>query len=424
MRIVESKPILSAPLVDRTTPRRIKRTVRIEITGFTMIFAVLLAGAIWALGQLVPVILVLIAALMIVGTLNPAVRWLESKKSSRGTSIAIVFVVMLVVLAAVVTLTIPSLISQVLSLIKQEPVLRERASAFLAQYPVTSPLAAGLKNFEYTTLVKSSGTQVLTATMKLAEILAYGAGAFFLALYIMIDGERLRGAVFAVTPRSHHIRLSRILLNLQTIVGGYLRGQGITCLSMGVFLFVLLTACGVPNALAIAVFGAVVDVLPFLGIFLTMIPAVLAALAENQTAAIIVFVLLLSYEEFESRILIPLVYGRALRLPSSVVFFALLVGGTLYGIVGALLALPVAAALLMLVDELRVDLPGEEHDDAMVEQKARDIESEAEYLRRTEGMPAEEAAAVAVEISDTRKQEELEEKKQEVLEEKKQEEKS
>jgi predicted PurR-regulated permease PerM len=411
MRIVESKALPVASLIDETPAGPVKRTVRIEITAFTMIFALILTGAVWALGQLVPVILVLIAALMIVGTLNPAVSWLESKKSSRGTGIAIVFVVMLVLLAAVVTLTIPSLIAQVISLVKQEPILRERAATFLAQYPVTEPLAAGLKNFEYTALVKSSSTQVLSATVKFAEIMAYGAAAFFLALYIMIDGERLRGAVFALTPRSHHIRLSRILLNLQTIVGGYLRGQGITCLCMGVFLFVLLTACRVPNALAIAVFGAVVDVLPFLGIFMTMIPAVLAALGETQTAAVIVFVLLLCYEEFESRILIPLVYGRALRLPSSVVFFALLVGGTLYGIVGALLALPVAATLLMLVDELRVDLPGEEHDEAMIEQKAKDIESEAEYIRRTEGMPAEEAAAVAVEISDTRKQEEMEEKK-------------
>jgi predicted PurR-regulated permease PerM len=411
MRIVESKALPVASLIDETPAGPVKRTVRIEITAFTMIFALMLTGAVWALGQLVPVILVLVAALMIVGTLNPAVRWLENKKSSRGTGIAIVFVVMLVLLAAIVTLTIPSLIAQVISLVKQEPILRERAATFLAQYPVTEPLAAGLKNFEYTALVKSSSTQVLSATVKFAEIMAYGAAAFFLALYIMIDGERLRGAVFALTPRSHHIRLSRILLNLQTIVGGYLRGQGITCLCMGVFLFVLLTACRVPNALAIAVFGAVVDVLPFLGIFMTMIPAVLAALGETQTAAVVVFVLLLCYEEFESRILIPLVYGRALRLPSSVVFFALLVGGTLYGIVGALLALPVAATLLMLVDELRVDLPGEEHDEAMIEQKAKDIESEAEYIRRTEGMPAEEAAAVAVEISDTRKQEELEEKK-------------
>jgi hypothetical protein len=128
----------------------------------------------------------------------------------------------------------------------------------------------------------------------------------------------------------------------------------------------------------------------------------------------VVFVLLLCYEEFESRVLIPLVYGRALRLPSSIVLFALIAGGTLYGIAGALLALPVAATLLMLVDELRVELPGES---AQPEEKSvehHDMVGEAEYLRRTDGMPAEEAAGVALEISEERKlkEEEAEPKRQ------------
>jgi hypothetical protein len=92
---------------------------------------------------------------------------------------------------------------------------------------------------------------------------------------------------------------------------------------------------------------------------------------------------MLVYEEFESRVLVPVVYGRAMRLPSSIVLLSLVVGTTLLGFAGTLLALPVAAAILMLIEELRVELPGE-----------------------TEGMPAEQAAAVAVEMSDGRKREE------------------
>ena len=172
---------------------------------------------------------------------------------------------------------------------------------------------------------------------------------------------------------------------------------------MAIFLFVLLTACGVPNAIAIAAFGGIVDVLPFVGIFLTMIPAVLAALAVGSGAATVVGVLLLCYEEFESRVLIPIVYGRSLRLPSSIVLFALIAGGTLYGIGGALLALPVAAALLMLIDELKVDLPGETMQPEEVAVKRSDIVGEAEYLRRTDGMSAEAAAGIALEISEERK---------------------
>jgi hypothetical protein len=98
--------------------------------------------------------------------------------------------------------------------------------------------------------------------------------------------------------------------------------------------------------------------------------------------------------------LVPRIYGRALKLPSSIVLFALLVGGTLMGIPGALLALPVAAALRMLIAELRVELPGEDIDDSRL--RANDERAEREYEERAEGVRAEAAAAIAVEIEEQR----------------------
>jgi predicted PurR-regulated permease PerM len=291
------------------------QVVHVEITLSTMVFAVSLAGVVWMLGRLVPVIFVLVAALMIASTVNPVVQWLETRRVSRGRGIALIFVTLLLMLIAALTFTIPALISQVSGLIAQESTLREQLATYLSQYQFGQGLADALRNVQYAALLNSSRTEVFAASKNLIEIVAYSAAAYFLALYIMIDGDQLRGATFAMVPRTHHIRLSRILLNLQTIVGGYLRGQAITCLCMGVFIFVLMTACRIPNTLAFAAFGAIADVLPFLGILLTMIPAVLAALLKSQTAGILVFFLLLAYEEFESRMLIPLVYGRALRLP-------------------------------------------------------------------------------------------------------------
>jgi predicted PurR-regulated permease PerM len=231
--------------------------------------------------------------------------------------------------------------------------------------------------------------------------------AVFLAFYMMLDRDRLRGALYAVVPRSHHIRLSRILLNLENIVGGYIRGQLLTCALMGGFIFVLLLACGVPNALAIAAFGGVMDLLPYIGIFLTMGPAVLAASGQGAVIAGIVFVLMLVYEEVESRVLVPVVYGRALRLPSSVVFFSLIVGTALAGLVGALLALPLAAASLMLIEELRVELPGEAVQPADLAQQQADDRGELDYESQAEGLPADQAAAIAMKISEDRKKAEL-----------------
>lgn len=380
-----------------------RHRVKIEIAPKSIIVALLVAATAWTLIHLAPALLVLLVALMIVGTLNPAVQWLEARKVGRGPGIAIVFGVLLLLVLLMAALTVPALVAQVSTLIDQEPALRARLVKFLASYPLTEFLAVAVRDVHYDALIKSASSDVLAFSARLVEIFAYGAGAFFLALYMMIDGSRLRGALFMATPRQHHIRLSRILLNLETIVGGYIRGQLITCVLMGVFMFVLLTACGVPNALALAFFGGVADVLPFVGIFLTMGPAVLASLSQGPVVTVIVLVMMLCYEEFESRVLVPLVYGRALRLPSSLVLFALIAGGTVAGVLGALLALPVAATILMLIEELRMEMPGEDAQRESVEIKQQDERSEAEYQRRTKGMPAEQAAAVAVEISQARK---------------------
>lgn len=161
-----------------------------------------------------------------------------------------------------------------------------------------------------------------------------------------------------------------------------------------------------PNAVALAVFAGVADLLPYIGGFLALIPMVLVALARGPIVVAVVLLVMLAYEEFESRVLVPRIYGRALRLPSSVVLFALLTGGMLMGILGALLALPVAATVMMLIEELRVELPGQQEQVEDVEQRVGDERAEEEYARRTEGVPAEQAAAIAVEMSDDRRKEE------------------
>ena len=390
----------------KSNSSRSTRVVRFELSFSTMITIVLVIAGLWVMVRLMPVVLVLVAALFIVGTLSPAVSWLEAHRVRRGLSIGIVFTSLLVATLLIGALTVPEFLAQVMSLIDQEPALRARLVARLAGSHLTAPLAEALRTMKYDALMQSFGATAFTLSTRVLEVLAYSMGAIFLALYMMIDRDRLRGGLYSVVPRSLHIRLSRIMMNLETIVGGYIRGQVITCALMAVFMFILLVACGVPNALAIAVFGGVADVLPYIGIFLTMGPAVVAALAQGPVVTVIVLVLMLAYEEFESRVLVPVVYGRAMRLPSSVVLFSLIVGATLLGIVGALLALPVAAAILMLIEELRVELPGETEGLESAKLRMKDDRGEQEYERRTEGMPAEQAAAIAVEMTDDRKKEE------------------
>lgn len=378
--------------------------IRFEPTPKGLALTALALALAWVALRLAPVMLVLVVALMLVGTLNPVVEWLEKKSWRRGWAIGFVFSILLVVALSLLALTIPSLVSQIAELVKQEPALRSHLADWLSKSKATAPLSHSLREVHYAALAKSSAGAALGYSSRFVELIAYSASAVFLALYAMLDRDRLRGGLYAAVPRTHHIRLSRVLLNLETIVGGYIRGQALTSLLMSLFTGVLLFACGIKNALAIAIFAGIADVLPYIGTFLSIGPALVASAPKGPVVIIIVLGVMLAYEEFESRFLVPKVYGNALRLPSSVVLFALLAGGALMGIVGALLALPAAAALRMLVMELRVPMPGEVADNS--ELRARDERAEEEYERRAEGIPAERAAAIAVEISEERQEQE------------------
>lgn len=141
-------------------------------------------------------------------TMSPAVTWMETRRVKRWLAIAIVFTLLFVVATLVLTLTIPTLVSQASALVEQVSSFRIRLSDYLARSNLTVPLADWLRNFKYNVTSSAISATAFAFSMRIFEITAYGASAIFLALYIMIDRDRLRGGLFAVVPRSHHISAS------------------------------------------------------------------------------------------------------------------------------------------------------------------------------------------------------------------------
>jgi len=194
----------------------------------------LVAASLWLLVRLWPVLLALVAALVVAGTLSPAVRWLEEKRVKRGLGIAIVFTVFFILAVLVSVLTVPTLVVQAAGLLEREPVMRVQLADYLAGMHLTAPLAGWIRGLAPDALTRAVGEKALAFSVRAFETVAYGLSALFLALYMLIDRDRLRGGLFAVVPRTHHIRLSRIVMNLETIVGSYIRGQLLTSLLMSV----------------------------------------------------------------------------------------------------------------------------------------------------------------------------------------------
>jgi len=347
------------------------------------------------------ILVVIVAALMIVGMLNPFVERLERRGWKRTNGVLLVFAALFLLAVGFGALTLPSLVMQVSDVVENFPKSQAKLAHALDGSRIGGQLAHSIRAIRADELTARAQDLGLLYGPKVAEVLAYTATAFFLSLYVMIDRDRMRGALFALVPRNFHVRASRVLVNLETIVGGYMRGQVITSLLMAVFTFAVLAIAGVPNALALALFAGVADVLPYIGALLACGPAFLAALQQGTTVAIVVLVVLGAYQELESRFIVPRIYGKVLRLPAAWIMIALLVGGKLLGILGALLALPIAAGIRMIIMELRVELPGEETAPAAL--RAKDARAEAEFAERAAGHPAVEAAAIATEIAEVRR---------------------
>jgi predicted PurR-regulated permease PerM len=378
--------------------RRRSSTLKVELNVRTALIAVATLAAVWLFIHLWPVALVLVVALMIVGAMNPMVEWLRRHRVKRSLAIGLVFFGLLLLAAGSIALTVPRLVAQISDLMQDVPKLQKQASDSLAASRFGASLAPSVANAKWPELLLSFAKAGVAYSPEVIAGVGYCVVSLFVALYLMLERDRLRGAAFSLVPRTLHLRLSRVLLNLEVIVGGYLRGQVITSVMAAVFTFVVLTVAHVPNAVAIAVFAGLGDVLPYVGTFLACVPAVLAALSQSTTTAIVVLVLLTAYQEFESRVIVPQLYGKVLRLPAAVIMISLLIGGKLLGIVGALLALPIAAGARMMVTTLRVELPGDQP--IGLSDLHEDAEAEQELKRRTAGLPTDRAAAIAMDLAE------------------------
>jgi predicted PurR-regulated permease PerM len=374
-------------------PAQTTTLVRFEISPRSIAWILATIVAVWLFLQLRSIVLLVVVALVFAGTFNPLVEWMERRGIKRLYALTLLFFALLLATSLLIFLTVPPFLEQLAQIVRDAPHHREQLIALLQQRDFTAPLARALQNAGLAQTFTRIENSLVGYTPEILTALGWAVTTLFLAFYFLADGKRMQGTVYAIVPRDYHMRLARILQNLEAIVGGYMRGQLITSVAVGAFTYLLLVICGVPNALSLALFAAVVDVIPFIGALLATAPAVLVALSQGLPTGLVVLVALFIYQELENRILIPKVYGRSLRLAPATVVLALLAGGLLLGVMGALLALPIAAGLQMMVAELRVDLPGDDSTDRSAQ--ARDAKTEATYERMSAGASAPEAGRIA-----------------------------
>ncbi len=324
-------------------PPRQRREIHIPMTT---ILKVIGSGlGLWAVFLLWPEFLMFLLSVLMAVTLHPAVRWMEGRRIGRGLSVVIIAIFAIGVLAVFVAFILPPLTAQVTHLLANLPEFRARIlSRIPARYPMVQKAIHELFESSSSPKVTSTFDRWFVWGRSAVSALVLAVVVLVLALYLLLHGRSLYAWILAFIPRTYREKLAVTMHEVSDVVHAYVSGQLLAALLFAIFTAILLTILGVPAVAPLAVIAGVCDVIPVLGILLATVPAVVLAFAVSPGAAVTVLVAYVAYHLFETYFLLPRIYGNRLKISTLAVLLAILVGGKLQGILGAVLVLPLVAA--------------------------------------------------------------------------------
>jgi predicted PurR-regulated permease PerM len=285
--------------------------------------------------------------------LEPAVSWLVGKKLPRWAAVSAVLLAVLAVVAGTLAAAIPPLVEQARQFIDQAPHYIQRAGDH------SSWIGRLNDHFHFqqriTETVNGPGGSVLGQAVK-AGTEVFGAFADLLVVavltvYFLVDLPRIRATLYRLVPGSRRPRAILIGDQVYAKVGAYVFGNIVISVIAGIATFIWLAVFGVPYPLLLGMFVAVLDLIPFGSTVAGLIVAAVA-LTVSTPIAVATLAFYVMFRLAEDYLLVPKIIGRAVKVPAVATLLAVLVGGALLGIVGALVAIPIAAAIQLCAQEI------------------------------------------------------------------------
>lgn len=309
-----------------------------------------LALALWRLGNVMTPFLL---GAGIAYVLDPIVDRLERSGLRRHWAVALITAIAVLAFVVVLLLIVPTLVRQITQAIEIAPVVADRAQEIIsANFPRLAPEGGTLRNAMSNignTIAESGGQVLVTVLSSLGNVLAVAALIVIVpvvAFYLLLDWDHMVARVDELLPREHAPSIRRIAIEIDESLSGFLRGQGTVTLILGTFYAVALFAVGLPFGLAIGIMAAVLSIIPYVGVFLGGVTAVGVALVHFWGQPIWIGVVAGIFalgQMIEGNYLQPKIIGGHVGLHPVWLMIALAVFGTLFGFVGLIVAVPLAA---------------------------------------------------------------------------------
>jgi predicted PurR-regulated permease PerM len=316
-----------------------RRRIFVDIRWTTIFKLFAAAALVWVWLTLAQLVLVLIVAVLLAVTLNPVIDWFERHGWARWSAAALIFVALLVGIAVFGWLTWTSVTNQAAYaashisgfehdvLEKLPPWLRDAIGAQSGQ-DVPSSLAIGALRFG-----RSAVSAVVVSLL-----------ALILTMYLVVEANATTEWLLVFVPKAKRRKAEQTIAVAQTVIFAYVAGNVLTSIMAFVFVLIALSVLKVPAALLLALIAGLFDFVPVIGFIASSLFAVTMALTVSPSTALIAGGLYVAYHVIENYLISPWAYGDRLKLSNVAVILAFAVGGELAGVIGALIALPIAAA--------------------------------------------------------------------------------
>ncbi len=360
-----AEPSTSTPSQDaawvRASTSQVMRTVAVAL-----LTAALVLGALFLLWQVRTFIGWFVIALFMAAVLNPLVNWLQRRHRlmKRSLCILLTYIGLLVAMLFVVGIFIPVLVDQIQGLtnfIASAAKAPEGPTAYIKGLAEQNGLGGLFKQFSdqldnvrtqladlLRNLFASSGaifSSIAGAVVSLLTILT-------LTFFLLLGSERYLNAGVGLFSDTHQPLVRRLLTQSGGAISGYVSGNLAVSLICGVTTFIVLLVLGMPYAAPLALLVALLDLVPLVGATIGGAVLVVVGLFVEPWKALVLLVFVLIYQQVESNVLQPVVYSKAVQLNGLAILIALMIGAQLLGIVGALLAIPVAEIIRIVVTEV------------------------------------------------------------------------
>ncbi|HYO20620.1 MAG TPA: AI-2E family transporter [Dermatophilaceae bacterium] len=328
--------------------------------GFVGALGVFVAYGLYRmLGQLTQVITLLVVAFFLTLTLNPLVEALGRRGMKRSLSVAIVFAGVVAAFTALGFLVVPPVAEQGGLLAENAPqyiddMLANRFVQDLdSQYRVLDKVQV-----EFQKLVTDGNfmSGVFGGVLGASKALASGFFAIVtvlvLTLYFLSTLPRVKDAAYGMVPSSRRPRFESLSEEIMRRVGGYAIGQVAVATINALASWIMMSIVGIKYAAVLAVVVGVLGLIPMVGASLGAAVVCLVALFDDPQKAVIALIYYVIYQQVENYVIAPRIMQRTISVPGAVTVVAALIGATLAGVLGALLAMPVAAGLLLIYEEV------------------------------------------------------------------------